>query len=40
MYLQNTFYTATQHTKAITLGLDPPIGDLTHPLEPLKLGPW
>ena len=24
MYLRNTFYTADQHTKAITLGLDPP----------------
>jgi hypothetical protein len=24
MYLHNTFYTADQHTAAITLGLDPP----------------
>jgi len=34
MYLRNTFYTADQHTKAITLGLDPPGCGLTRPLEP------
>ena len=34
MYLRNTFYTADQHTKAITLGLDPPDISVTHPLEP------
>ena len=39
MYLQNTFYIATQHTEAITLGLDPPMGDLTHPLELHELVP-
>jgi hypothetical protein len=33
MYLRNTFYTADQHTAAITLGLDPPSGDITRPLE-------
>ena len=34
MYLRNTFYTANQHTKAITLGLDPPPWGLAWPLEP------
>jgi hypothetical protein len=34
MYLCNTFYTAAQHTNAITLGLDPPIRGLARPLEP------
>ena len=33
MYLRNTFYTADQHTTAITLGLDPPSRDITRPLE-------
>jgi hypothetical protein len=33
MYLRNTFYTADQHTTAITLGLDPPSRDLARPLE-------
>ncbi len=33
VYLRNTFYTALQHTDAITLGLDPPNGDMTRPLE-------
>ena len=33
MYLRNTFYTADQHTKAITLGLDPPERSITRPLE-------
>jgi len=36
MYLRNTFYTADQHTKAITLGLDPPVRGLVRPLEPHK----
>jgi len=36
MYLRNTFYTADQHTNAITLGLDPPIRRLVRPLEPHK----
>jgi hypothetical protein len=34
MYLRNTFYTADQHTKAITLGLDPPNRSIAQPLEP------
>jgi hypothetical protein len=34
MYLHNTFYTADQHTKAITLGLDPPDRNVSRPLEP------
>ena len=34
MYLRNTFYSADQHTKAITLGLDPPTREYTRPLEP------
>ena len=34
MYLRNTFYTADQHTKAITLGLDPPDRSIVWPLEP------
>jgi hypothetical protein len=34
MYLNNTFYTADQHTQAITLGLDPPDRSVTRPLEP------
>jgi hypothetical protein len=34
MYLRNTFYTADQHTKAITLGLDPPTRGYARPLEP------
>ena len=34
MYLRNTFYTADQHTNAVTLGLDPPIQELARPLEP------
>ncbi len=34
MYLRNTFYTAGQHTKAITLGLDPPTRGCARPLEP------
>jgi hypothetical protein len=34
MYLHNTFYTADQHTKAITLGLDPPDHSIAQPLEP------
>jgi hypothetical protein len=33
MYLRNTFYTADQHTKAITLGLDPPSRSIAWPLE-------
>jgi hypothetical protein len=33
MYLRNTFYTADQHTNAVTLGLDPPTQGLTRPLE-------
>jgi hypothetical protein len=36
IYLGNTFYTADQHTKAITLGLDPPDHSLARPLEPHK----
>ena len=34
MYLCNTFYTANQHTNAITLGLDPPSQRLARPLKP------
>jgi hypothetical protein len=34
VYLHNTFYTADQHTKAITLGLDPPDCSIARPLEP------
>ena len=34
MYLCSTFYAASQHTKAVTLGLDPLSDDATHPLEP------
>jgi hypothetical protein len=34
MYLRNSFYTADQHTKAITLGLDPPNCSIARPLEP------
>jgi hypothetical protein len=34
MYLRNTFYTADQRTKAITLSLDPPDRNVTRPLEP------
>jgi hypothetical protein len=34
MHLRNTFYTADQHTKAITLGLDPPDRSISRPLEP------
>jgi hypothetical protein len=34
MYLRNTFYTDYQHTKAITLGLDPPGCSIAWPLEP------
>ena len=34
MYLRNTFYTADQHTNAVTLGLDPPAQELARPLEP------
>ena len=34
MYLRNTFYTADQHTQAITLGLDPPEPSVARPLEP------
>jgi hypothetical protein len=34
MYLHNTFYTADQHTKAITLGLNLPDSNVTRPLEP------
>ena len=33
MYLRNTFHTASQHTNAITLGLDPPSKDDSRPLE-------
>jgi hypothetical protein len=33
MYLRNTFYTASQHTNAITLGLDPPNHNDSRPLE-------
>ena len=36
MYLRNTFYAASQHTEAVTLGLDPPSDDATRPLEPHK----
>jgi hypothetical protein len=36
MYLRNTFYTADQHTKAITLGLDPPDRNVSCPLKPHK----
>jgi hypothetical protein len=34
MYLRNTFYTADQHTKAITLSLDPPDRNVSRPLKP------
>jgi hypothetical protein len=34
MYLCNTFYMAVQHTKAITLGLNPPDRNITRPLKP------
>jgi hypothetical protein len=34
MYLCNTFYTADQHTKAITFGLNPPERSIAPPLEP------
>jgi hypothetical protein len=34
MYLCNTFYMADQHTKAITLGLNPPARGHARPLEP------
>lgn len=34
MYLQSTLHTAYQHTKAITLGLDPASGNLVYLLEP------
>jgi hypothetical protein len=34
MYLRNTFYTADQHTKAITLGLNAPNRSAARPLEP------
>ena len=34
MYLRNTFYTADQHTKAITLCLNPAPWGLTRPLKP------
>jgi len=34
MYLRNTFYTADQHTQALTLGLDPPARGDARPLEP------
>jgi hypothetical protein len=34
MYLRNTFYTADQHTKAITLCLDLPDRSTARPLEP------
>ena len=34
MYLRNTFYTADQHTNAVTLELDPPGQELARPLEP------
>jgi hypothetical protein len=34
IYLHNTFYTADQHTKAITLGLDPPNCSIARHLEP------
>ena len=37
MYLHNTFYMADQHTKAITLGLDPPAPDFTRWLEQHEL---
>jgi hypothetical protein len=33
MYLRNIFYMADQHTKAITLGLDPPDRSIACPLE-------
>ena len=36
MYLCNTFYAASQHTEAVTLGLDPPSDAMTHPLKPHK----
>ena len=39
MYLRNTFYTADQHTQAITLGLDPPEPSVARPLEPPLLRP-
>jgi hypothetical protein len=34
MYLRHTFYTAEQHTNAITLGRAPPIQEFARPLEP------
>ena len=34
MYLRNTFFTADQHTNAVTLGLNPPVQELARPLEP------
>jgi hypothetical protein len=34
MYLRNTFYTTDQHTKAVTLDLDPPNRSIARPLEP------
>ena len=37
MCLCNTFYTTDQHTKAITLGLDPPDRSVARPLEPHKV---
>jgi hypothetical protein len=33
MYLGNTFYTANQHMKTITLSLDPPDRSIARPLE-------
>ncbi len=36
MYLRNMFYTADQHTNAVTLGLDPPAEELARPLKPHK----
>jgi hypothetical protein len=40
MYLHNTFYMADQHTKAITLGLNPPDRSIAQPLEPHKSLLW
>jgi hypothetical protein len=34
MSLRNTFYTADQQTKTITLGIDPPDRSIARPLEP------
>ncbi len=34
MYLHNTFYMASQHTKVVMLGLDPPTDNATRPLKP------